>query len=126
VQADWEAAIPVRGIKNAFQFVSAPLRLHIASMPRTASSDLLNRSLLTITQTAAGCAVGLLIAGKIGRPAQKTTAATLLGVGALLALPAIIDVVANALIGPGSERGERRRLDSIRTDSGLPDDAEIF
>jgi hypothetical protein len=116
----------VRGIKNAFQFVRAPQRLHIASMPRTASSDFLNRSLLTITQTAAGCAVGLLIAGKIGRPAQKTTAATLLGIGALLALPAVIDVVANALTGPGSERGERRRLDSIRTDSGLPDDAEIF
>lgn len=95
-------------------------------MPRSTSPDPLKRSLLTITQTAAGCAVGLLIAGKIGRPAQKTTAATLLGIGALLALPAIIDVVANAVTGPGSERGERRRLDSIRTDSGLPDDAEIF
>ena len=95
-------------------------------MSRSASPDPLKRSLLTITQTAAGCAVGLLIAGKIGRPAQKTTAATLLGIGALLALPAIIDAVANAVTGPGSERGERRRLDSIRTDYGLPDDAEIF
>ena len=95
-------------------------------MSRPPSTDILNRSLLTITQTAAGCAVGLLLAGKIKRPAQKMTAATLLGIGALVALPAVIDVVTNAINGPGSERGERRRLDSIRTDSGLPYDAEVF
>ncbi|MEO8351614.1 MAG: hypothetical protein ABI680_07780 [Chthoniobacteraceae bacterium] len=90
------------------------------------SSDPLNRSLLSITQTAAGCAVGLLLAGKITRPAQKMTAATLLGIGALVALPAIIDTVTHAINGPGSARGERRRLESIRTDSGLPHDAEVF
>ena len=95
-------------------------------MPSSSSSDPLRRNLLTITQAVGGCAFGLLLAGKIGRPAQKITAAMLLGVGALLAMPAIVDAVQKAVIGPGSERGERRRLDSIRTDSGLPDDAEIF
>jgi hypothetical protein len=95
-------------------------------MARTHSSENLQKSFLIVTQTAVGCALGLLLAGKIGRPAQKTTAASLLGVGALLALPALIDAVAKAVSGPGSERGERRRLDSIRTDSGLPDDVEIF
>lgn len=99
---------------------------HIAAaMSRTPSSDNLQKSFLIVTQTAVGCALGLLLAGKIGRPAQKTTAATLLGIGALLALPALIDVVTDAVNGPGSERGERRRLDSIRTDSGLTDDADI-
>jgi hypothetical protein len=83
-------------------------------------------SLLAITQTAVGCAVGLLLAGKLGRPAQKTAAATLLGIGALLTMPLVLGVVTNAIIGPGSERGERRRLDSIRTDPGFPDDAGIF
>jgi hypothetical protein len=95
-------------------------------MRRSQTSETLQKSFLIVTQTAVGCAVGLLLAGKIGRPAQKTTAASLLGVGVLLALPAIIDAVTHAVNGPGSVRGERRRLDSIRTDSGLPDDAEVF
>lgn len=95
-------------------------------MPRTQSTETLQKSFLIVTQTAVGCALGLLLAGKIGRPAQKTTAATLLGVGALLALPAVVNMVTDALNGPGSERGERRRLDSIRTNSGLPDDVQIL
>lgn len=95
-------------------------------MSSLSSSDTLHRSLLSITQTAAGCAVGLLLAGKITRPTQKITAASLLGIGILLALPAVIEAVTNAINGPGSTRGEQRRLESIRTDSGLPDDAEIF
>lgn len=95
-------------------------------MSRSNSSDTVQKSFLIVTQTAVGCALGLLLAGKIGRPAQKTTAATLLGIGALLALPALIDVVTDAVSGPGSERGERRRLDSIRTDSGMTDDADIL
>jgi hypothetical protein len=83
-------------------------------------------SLLSITQTAVGCAVGLLLAGKIGRPAQKATAASLLGIGALLALPSVVNAVVQAVSGPGSVRGERRRLDSIRTDSGFNGDADIY
>ena len=102
-----------------------PILAYLEDMPRSQSSETLQKSFLIVTQTAIGCALGLLIAGKIGRSAQKTTAATLLGVGALLALPAIIDVVGEAVAGPGSERGERRRLDSIRTDSGLSEEADI-
>jgi hypothetical protein len=94
-------------------------------MSRSSSSETLQKSFLIVTQTAVGCALGLLIAGKIGRPAQKTTAATLLGVGALLALPALIDVVTNAVSGPGSERGEKKRLDSIREGSGFSEDADF-
>jgi len=95
-------------------------------MSRSSSSETLQKSFLIVTQTAVGCAIGLFLAGKIGRPAQKTTAATLLGLGALLALPAVIDVVTNAISGPGSERGERRRLDSIREDSGFTENADIL
>lgn len=82
---------------------------------------------MTVTQAAAACAVGLLLAGRIGRPAQKITAATLLGIGALLAVPTVVNAVQHVVAGgPGSERAERRRLVSIRTDSGLPDHAEIY
>ncbi len=95
-------------------------------MPRDKTSEVLELSLLAVTQTAVGCAVGLLLAGKLGRPAQKTTAVMLLGIGTLLAMPLIFQFVSAAVAGPGSARGERRRLDSIRTDSGFPSEADIF
>ncbi len=89
-------------------------------------SDMVQSSLLAVTQTAIGCAVGLLLAGRLGRPTQKITAASLLGIGALLAVPAVVGMVSRFIVGPGSERGERRRLESIRSGSGFPDDAEIY
>jgi ABC-type Fe3+ transport system permease subunit len=88
--------------------------------------DALNTSLLAVTQTAVGCGLGLLLGGKMSRSAQKTTAFTLLGVGALLALPAIVDAISDVIAGPDTERGARKSLDSIRHDSGLPDDAEVY
>lgn len=93
-------------------------------MPK--SSDALQTSLLTVTQTAVGCGIGLLIAGKLGRPAQKTTGATMISIGALLALPILVLTIIRAINRPTSERGMRRRLASIRHDSGFPDEVEIF
>lgn len=95
-------------------------------MSSSKNSDPLQTSLLAITQTAVGCGIGLLLAGKLGRPAQKTTAASLLGIGALLALPWAVENILERLNGPGSARGERRRLDRIRTDAGYPDDENIY
>ena len=88
-------------------------------------SDPLQTSLLAITQTAVGCGIGLLIAGKLGRPAQKTTAATMISVGALLALPVLVGVVVRSLNGTESARGARRRLATIRDAHGFPDEAEV-
>ncbi len=95
-------------------------------MASSKNTDPLQTSLLAITQTAVGCGIGLLLAGKLRRPAQKTTAATLLGVGALLAMPWVVETVLERLNGPGSARGERRRLDSIRTDAGYADDTDVY
>lgn len=89
-------------------------------------SDPLQTSLLAVTQTAVGCGIGLFLAGKLGRPAQKTTATTMISIGALLALPVLVMAVVKAVNRPESARGMRRRLDSIRRDSGFPDEAEIF
>ena len=90
------------------------------------SSDPLKTSLLAITQTAVGCGIGLLLAGKLGRPAQKTTATTMISVGALLALPVLVLAVIRMVNRPESARGMRRRLDSIRRGTGFPDEAEIL
>jgi hypothetical protein len=83
-----------------------------------------NAHLLAVTQTAVGCGLGLLLAGKLSRTAQKNTAFVLLGVGALLAVPAVIEAIGDIVSGPRSERGVRQRLDSIRGDSGM-DDTEL-
>jgi hypothetical protein len=89
------------------------------------SSDSLRTSVLAITQTAVGCGIGLLLAGKLGRPAQTRTATTMISIGALLALPVIVVAVVKAINRPESERGMKKRLDSIRSGSGFPDEAEI-
>jgi hypothetical protein len=98
----------------------------MSHMEPAKQTDVLHTSLLAVTQTAIGCGLGLLLGGKMSRGAQKTTAFSLLGIGALLALPAIVDAVTHLISGPATERGAKKRLDSIRHDSGLPDDAEVF
>ncbi|HEX8295921.1 MAG TPA: hypothetical protein VF593_06440 [Chthoniobacteraceae bacterium] len=90
------------------------------------SSDPLQASLLAITQTAVGCGVGLLLAGKLGRPAQKTTGTTMISIGALLALPVLVAAIIRTVNRPTSARGMRRRLASIRQDSGFPEELEIL
>jgi hypothetical protein len=50
----------------------------------------------------------------------------MISVGALLALPVLVAAVIRAINRPNSERGMRRRLATIRHDSGLPDEAEIL
>ena len=54
---------------------------------------------------------------KLVREAQKTTATTMISIGALLALPVVVISVIRAVNRPESARGMRRRLDSIRRDS---------
>ncbi len=92
-------------------------------------SDLPVQSLAAVTQTAVSCGIGLLLATKLQRNAQRTTAFAMLGVGALATLPLVYELVARRLSGPKTERGMRRTLDTIRHDSGFDpgfaDDAEI-
>ena len=95
-------------------------------MPDSRHSETPSSSLLAVTQTAVGCGIGLLLAGKLQRPAQKTTAATLLSLGVLLAIPAVVQTVLHAWQGPESDRGIRRRLDSIRQDPGLMDETDAY
>ena len=98
----------------------------VYAMASQRSSDLTKASLVAVTQTAVGCGIGLLIAGKLQRPTQKTTAATLLSLGVLLAVPAVVQTVLRVWQNPDSERGARRRLDSIRLDPGLTDETEVY
>ena len=93
---------------------------------RQKSSVALQTSMLAITQTAAGCGIGLLLAGKLGRPTQKITAASLLSLAVLLAMPAFVGTVLRLWNRPESARGMRRRLNSIRHDPGFSDEMNVI
>jgi hypothetical protein len=83
-------------------------------------------SLVAVTQAALGCGIGLLLAGKLRRPAQKAVAVAMLSLGVASTLPIIIELFAKYYKGPTSARGVRKRLDSIRQDAGVSEDAEVF
>lgn len=95
-------------------------------MPSThKASEIVRTSLLAVTQTAVGCGIGLLIAGKLRRPTQKVTAASLFSVGFLLAIPVLVHLIARVWNSPASDRGVRRSLASIRGDSGVLDEMDV-
>ncbi len=82
------------------------------------------RSLLPISQAVLGFGVGLLLGQKLGESARKTTGVTLLSVGVAAGLTWVADLVVKQINRPGSSRTMRRRLRSIREDSGIHADAE--
>ena len=92
----------------------------------TKSSAAVRTIVIAIIQTGVGCAFGLILGGRMPRPARKATAASLFSVGALLAIPGLLGVIFRAWNRPESARGARRRLDTIRADSGLPEEADVY
>ena len=82
--------------------------------------------LVALTQTALGFGAGLLLAGKMGRVAKNVTAITVLSVGVVSTLPLVMEAVSYFANKPGGEREMRKRLGSIRRDSGVSEDLEVF
>jgi ABC-type amino acid transport system permease subunit len=82
--------------------------------------------IVAFTQTALGFGVGLLVAGNMRKNVQRTAALAVLTVGLAATVPLVVDLVGRLLGGPQSARGMRRRLASIRDDSGLSEDAEML
>lgn len=82
--------------------------------------------LLTLAHTAIGCGVGLLIADKIRSTRRQTTAIAMISVALASAVPVVVSYVTSHLNAPESKRGVRKRLRSIREDSGLHDEAHVF
>jgi hypothetical protein len=82
--------------------------------------------LVALTQTAIGFGAGLLLAGKMGRVAKNVTAIAVLSVGVVSTLPLVVEIVSNLVNKPGGEREMRKRLASIRRDSGVSQDAGDF
>ena len=95
------------------------------SIPKTAEQLPLD-GLLTLTRTAIGLGVGILVADKIRRPLRQATAIALVSVGAIAAVPLLVKIALERINRPESERGSRNRLRSIRDDSGYPSETDVY
>ena len=95
------------------------------SIPKTSEQRPLD-TLLSLTRTAFGLGIGMLVADKIKRPTRQTAAIALMSVGALAALPFLVKVALARINRPESERASRARLRSIRDDSGYSSEVDIY
>jgi len=95
------------------------------SLPRV-SENVPVKSLIAVTQTVIGFGAGLLIAEKLAHRARRNTALALFGAGIAAFLPVIISLVTSVVDSPESERRMRKRLDSIRRNTGLSDSENAF
>ena len=82
-------------------------------------------TLLTLTRTAVGLGIGMLVADKIKSGAIRQTAAlTLLSIGALAAVPFLWKLTSEQI--DRSDLGSRARLRSIRAGSGYQAEPDAF
>ena len=92
----------------------------------TVALSLPSATLLTISQTAIGCGIGILLGNKISENKRNTAALGMLFLAIATTAPALVGVIAELINGPQSKLGMRRRLRSIREDSGLHAEEEIL
>lgn len=95
------------------------------SIPKSAEELPLD-GLLTFARTALGLGVGMLVAEKIRRPVRTAAGIVLVSVGALAAVPLLVNVAMERINRPETERGSRNRLRSIRGDSGYQSDDDAY
>ena len=101
--------------------MSDPLRPEDPLSPNAA----LLGTAVSIAPAAVGCAVGLLLADRIGKKSRHSLATTLLTIGALSAAPLAVDYISRVLYSPSRRRGSRRRLAGIRS-NGVNLEADIL
>lgn len=82
--------------------------------------------LLTLTRAAFGLGLGMLVAERLERPARQATAIVLVSVGTLAIIPLLVKKAMERINRPESARGMRRRLHSIRGDSGYRSEVDVY
>ena len=83
-------------------------------------------ALLTVSQAAIGCGIGILLANKVAENRRNPAAVGMLCLAIATTAPAVVGVVVDIINGPQSKLGVRRRLRSIREDSGLQAEEEVL
>lgn len=74
---------------------------------------------IAVTQAAAGCGLGLLLADKMSKKARRRTSAMLLTAGVMIAVPVVASFVMRLRNRPHSRSHAQRQLESIREGEGL-------
>jgi hypothetical protein len=95
------------------------------SIPKTSQQRPLE-NLLTLSRTAFGLGIGMLVAEKIKRPIRQSAAIALMSVGALAAVPFLVKIALARINRPETDRGSRALLRSIRRDSGYRSEIDIY
>jgi ABC-type molybdate transport system permease subunit len=88
--------------------------------------SLSSAALLTVSQAAIGCGIGILLAGRIDENKRNVAAIAMLSFAIAATLPPVVNVVADLVNGPRSKFGVRRRLRSIREGSGIHAEEEAY
>jgi len=83
-------------------------------------------SLVAVTQAAVGCGIGLLMASRFQSTARKVTGWIMVSLGVASVTPLVVGFFSRTANRPGTARAMRRRLDSIRQDSGFSENADVF
>ena len=81
---------------------------------------------IAITQAAAGCGLGLLLADKMSKRARRRTSAALLAAGVMIAVPIVASFVIRLRNHPNSRRRAQRQLESIRGGGGFSETDEMI
>ncbi len=95
-------------------------------MPATRPKQIEVTSLVAVTQAAVGCGIGLLLANRLKETSRKVTGWVMVSLGVASVTPLLVGFFARNANHPGSARAMRRRLDSIRQDSGFSESADVF
>jgi hypothetical protein len=90
------------------------------------SQNLSATSVAAVAEMAVGVGAGLLLADQLGRSARQRVGLVALVAGLAASIPLLIGagVRVNRELGEG--RRTRRRLETIRHDSGFPDDGDFY
>jgi ABC-type molybdate transport system permease subunit len=83
-------------------------------------------ALLTVSQAAIGCGIGILLADRLTENKRNTAAVAMLCLAIVTTAPALVGVVVDLVNGPRSKLGVRRRLRSIREGAGLQAEEELL
>jgi hypothetical protein len=90
------------------------------------SQNLSATSVAAAAEMAVGVGAGLLVADQLGKSARQRIGVVALIAGLAATIPLLIgaDVRVNRELGEG--RRTRRRLETIRHDSGFPEDGDFY
>ena len=80
---------------------------------------------IAVTQAAAGCGIGLLIADKMSSKARQKTSMFLLAAGVIMVVPVVASFISRVRNRPHSQRRARRHLESIRGDVGFAHEESV-